>query len=153
MGRSKNNYNLVLVGLMLSCWVANCRNALSSSKCKLRRYTHNAVQIDFNGLRCWDEVEIMSCWGYCLSHETADWQFPYKVSYHPVCLHGDRKHASVKLRNCDPGVEPGTDVYHYVEAAYCKCQVCSSEDTSCEWLPPDYFLLDQSIKEELEDME
>lgn len=55
--------------------------------------------------------------------QISDWQFPYKQSHHPVCVHGDRKHASVKLRNCDPGVQPGTDVYHYVEATSCKCQV------------------------------
>lgn len=86
MGRSKNNYTLVIVGLMLSCWVANCRNALSNSKCKLRRYTHNAVQIDFNGLRCWDEVEIMSCWGYCLSHEVRLFSTLASNNWTSICI-------------------------------------------------------------------
>ncbi|CAG9785542.1 unnamed protein product [Diatraea saccharalis] len=82
----------------------------------------------------------------------SDWQFPYKESHHPVCVHGERKHASVKLRHCDPGVVPGTEDYHYVEAANCRCQVCSSEDTSCEWLPPDSSLLGGLIlKEEIEE--
>lgn len=36
------------------------------------------------------------------------------------------------LRNCDPDVEPLTNQYHYMEATSCKCQTCSSADTSCE---------------------
>ncbi|XP_050346711.1 thyrostimulin beta-5 subunit isoform X1 [Nymphalis io] len=152
MLRVKTNYNIFLITMVFSLFVVSCKSASPNSRCKLKRYTHNAVQTDFNGLRCWDEVDIMSCWGYCLSYETADWQFPYKVSFHPVCVHGERKHASIKLRYCDPGVEPGTEIYHYVEAANCKCQVCSSEDTSCEWLPPDYSLLNEnSISEQMED--
>lgn len=43
--------------------------ALANSKCKLRHYSHKAMQTDMNGRRCWDEVKMMSCWGYCLSYE------------------------------------------------------------------------------------
>ncbi|XP_045532834.1 glycoprotein hormone beta-5 [Pieris brassicae] len=135
-------------------WIMTCDAGPSSARCKLKKYSHKAIQMDLNGLRCWDDVKIMSCWGYCLSYEISHWQFPYKESHHPVCVHGERKHASLKLRHCDPGVEPGTEVYHYVEAASCKCQVCSSEDTSCEWLPPDSTIVDGLIREQLlEDME
>ncbi|CAH0714257.1 unnamed protein product, partial [Brenthis ino] len=154
MWRHKYGCSVFLLTLVFSCWAIHNTSAQSSSRCKLKRYTHKAVQTDLNGLRCWDDVKIKSCWGYCLSYETAHWQFPYKESYHPVCVHGERKHASVKLRFCDPDVEPGTELYHYVEAVNCKCQVCSSEDTSCEWLPPDYSLLgDRLVKEQLDDIE
>ncbi|XP_045495119.1 thyrostimulin beta-5 subunit [Colias croceus] len=144
---------VTLLVLTLWCLIISCCGAPSSARCKPKRYSHKAVQTDFNGLRCWDEVKIMSCWGYCLSYEISHWQFPYKESHHPVCVHGERKHSSVKLRHCDPGVEPGTEVYHYVEAASCKCQVCSSEDTSCEWLPPDSTIFEGLMREQLEDME
>ncbi|OWR48297.1 glycoprotein hormone beta-5 [Danaus plexippus] len=133
---TKRCFRIVL--LMMTIWcVSDGASSSLNNRCKLKRYTHKAVQTDFNGLRCWDDVKILSCWGFCLSYEIAHWQFPYKESHHPVCVHGERKHASVKLRHCDAGVEPGTELYHYVEAVNCKCQVCSSEDTSCEWLPPD----------------
>ncbi|XP_045768584.1 thyrostimulin beta-5 subunit [Maniola jurtina] len=153
MVNNRSSFSVVLSVLVVSCWFIYCSGSPSNSRCKLKRYIHKAVQTDFNGLRCWDDVKILSCWGYCFSYEISHWQFPYKVSTHPVCVHGERKHASVQLRNCDPGVEPGTEIYHFVEAANCKCQVCSSEDTSCEWLPPDSSLLGSLIKEELDEIE
>uniref|UniRef100_A0A2H1X2Q7 SFRICE_011744 n=1 Tax=Spodoptera frugiperda TaxID=7108 RepID=A0A2H1X2Q7_SPOFR len=143
------------VMLVFCCWALMCTGASLTGRCKVKRHTHKAMQTDLNGRRCWDDVKITGCGGYCLSYEISDWQFPYKQSHHPVCVHGDRKHASVKLRHCDPGVQPGTDIYHYVEATSCRCQACSSEDTSCEWLPPDSSLLGglvlrEEIEEELE---
>ncbi|NP_001124380.1 glycoprotein hormone beta 5 [Bombyx mori] len=148
-----NRLSMMTVGLMACiCWAFFCVDASMSVRCKLKRHSHKVMQTDLNSRRCWDDVKIVSCWGYCLSYEISDWQFPYKESHHPVCVHGERRHASVKLRNCDPGVEPGTEIYHYVEAVNCRCQVCSSEDTSCEWLPPDSSLLGGLIlKEELEE--
>ncbi|XP_072939219.1 thyrostimulin beta-5 subunit-like [Epargyreus clarus] len=136
-----NRSKSFIIALVLWCSIVLSEAASPGARCKLKKHTHKAVQTDYNGLRCWDEVKIKSCWGYCLSYEISHWQFPYKESHHPVCVHGDRRHASTRLRNCDPGVQPGTEVYHYVEAASCRCQVCSSEDTSCEWLPPDSSLL------------
>ncbi|GBP31625.1 Thyrostimulin beta-5 subunit [Eumeta japonica] len=181
----------------LGVWCAACSLAEAgpqSLRCNRRFYRHRAMQTDMNGLRCWGDVKIMSCWGRCLSSEVADWQFPYKKSDHPVCVHGERRHASTRLPHCEPGVAPGTEIYHFVEARNCRCQVvivasqsqrshqcvaglldrnktcdgggllegewgyeegsgppelsltgrnatanvvCSSEDTSCEWLPPD----------------
>ncbi|XP_073949341.1 thyrostimulin beta-5 subunit-like isoform X1 [Choristoneura fumiferana] len=140
-----------VVALVLFCCAVLCIEE-ARARCHLRRHVHKAMQTDFTGRRCWDDVKIQSCWGYCLSYEISDWRFPYKESHHPVCVHGDRKHASAKLKNCDPGVEPGTDLYHYIEATSCKCQACSSEDTSCEWLSPDSNLLGGLVlKEELEE--
>ncbi|XP_013187798.1 glycoprotein hormone beta-5-like [Amyelois transitella] len=149
---AKPKFSGTTVTLVFWCLVIWCSCSALGARCKPRRYTHKAMQTDLNGRRCWDDVKINACWGYCMSYEISDWQFPYKESHHPVCVHYERKHASAKLKNCDPGVQQGTDVYHYVEAASCKCQGCSSEDTSCEWLPPDSSLLGGLIlKEELEE--
>ncbi|GBP75722.1 Thyrostimulin beta-5 subunit [Eumeta japonica] len=71
----------------------------------------------------------------------ADWEFPYKISRHPVCVHSARRPISLRLRHCDPNVERGTELYHYIAAEDCHCQKCSSESTSCEWLPPNSTLL------------
>ncbi|XP_059046591.1 thyrostimulin beta-5 subunit-like isoform X1 [Achroia grisella] len=152
MGSNRSKFSVKRVILVFWCLVVLMAESSFSARCKLRKYTHEAIQTDLNGRRCWDDVKIMGCWGYCLSHEISDWQFPYKESFHPVCVHSERKHASAKLRHCDPGVVSGTEIYHYVEASSCKCQVCSSEDTSCEWLPPDSSLLGGLIlKKELEE--
>ncbi|KAJ2949996.1 hypothetical protein O0L34_g11328 [Tuta absoluta] len=127
--------------------VAICLTACvaASSRCKLMIHVHRAEQKDLKGNVCWDNVKIRSCRGYCLTYETPHWQFPYKESHHVVCVHDGRKHKFVQLRNCDPGVEPNTEDYHYVEAASCKCKICSSDDTSCEWLPPDSTLIDELL--------
>lgn len=37
----------------------------------------------------------------------------------------------VRLKNCDPDTEPGTDIHEFVEAQSCKCQVCSQEKANC----------------------
>ncbi|KAJ8940243.1 hypothetical protein NQ318_016699 [Aromia moschata] len=68
----------------------------------------------------------------CSRFPTGD--FPTKKSNHPVCVHYGRNRAFVTLRNCDTGVLKGTDHYEYLEADDCKCQQCSSSDTSCEGL-------------------
>ncbi|KAJ0175678.1 hypothetical protein K1T71_008837 [Dendrolimus kikuchii] len=150
--RMKNRTNILTLCMIICCLVLMCAGDSMNSRCRIKRHTHKAMQTDLTGRRCWDDVKIASCWGYCLSYEISDWQFPYKKSHHPVCVHGERKHASAKLKHCDPGFQPGTDVYHYVEAVNCRCQVCSSEDTSCEWLPPDSSILGGLIlKEELEE--
>lgn len=64
----------------------------------------------------------------------SDWRFPFKKSSHPVCVHYGRNKVIVKLPKCEKGVLPGTELYEYMEAADCKCQQCSSSDTSCEGL-------------------
>ncbi|XP_026732994.1 thyrostimulin beta-5 subunit-like [Trichoplusia ni] len=112
------------------------------SPCKLRVHLARAEQTDENGLRCWDTVKVPACGGRCDSREISDWEFPFKKSHHPVCVYGGRLPLVVRLRHCDYGVAPGTDLFHFVAAEDCRCKVCSSQYTSCEWLPPNSTLLD-----------
>ncbi|KAJ8895704.1 hypothetical protein PR048_001040 [Dryococelus australis] len=64
----------------------------------------------------------------------SDWRFPYKRSYHPVCLHDTRVLMRTELKNCEPGVEPGTENYEYLHALSCRCSICKSSEASCEGL-------------------
>lgn len=100
--------------------------------CHRRLYTYRITQADENGYECWDNVSVWSCWGRCDSNEISDWKFPYKRSFHPVCVHSGRSKAVATLRNCHPKADPNTKSYEYLEAIACNCQACSSTDTSCE---------------------
>lgn len=60
--------------------------------------------------------------GSC-QREISDWKFPYKKSYHPVCVHAGRSKAVATLRHCHPLADPGTKRYEYMEATGCHCQV------------------------------
>lgn len=75
------------------------------------------------GHECWDHVSVWSCWGRCDSREISDWKFPYKKSYHPVCVHAGRSKAVAMLRFCHPLADPETRRYEYMEANACHCQV------------------------------
>lgn len=75
------------------------------------------------GHECWDHVSVWSCWGRCDSREISDWKFPYKKSYHPVCVHAGRSKAVAMLRFCHPLADPETRRYEYLEANSCHCQV------------------------------
>lgn len=66
--------------------------------------------------------------------QISDWRFPYKKSSHPVCVHYGRNKAVATLRHCEEGALPSAAKYEYLEAAGCRCQACSSSDTSCEGL-------------------
>ncbi|CAH1973472.1 unnamed protein product [Acanthoscelides obtectus] len=66
--------------------------------------------------------------------QISDWRFPFKRSNHPVCVHHGRTRVLYKLKHCEEGVKEGTELYEYLEADQCKCQLCSSSDTSCEGL-------------------
>ncbi|GAB0096621.1 glycoprotein hormone beta-5 [Sergentomyia squamirostris] len=100
--------------------------------CHRRIYTYRVTQTDQKGRDCWDDVSVVSCWGRCDSNEISDWKFPFKRSYHPVCVHAGRQATVAVLRNCHPEAEPETRRYHYTEAVGCHCQTCSTQDTSCE---------------------
>ncbi|XP_008467939.1 thyrostimulin beta-5 subunit-like [Diaphorina citri] len=102
--------------------------------CHRRVYKYRVSQTDSLGRKCWDDIEVLSCWGRCDSNETSDWRFPYKRSHHPVCQHGARALKVVILNNCEENVEQGTEVYRYLEALSCKCSVCKSSEASCEGL-------------------
>lgn len=75
------------------------------------------------GRECWDHVSVWSCWGRCDSNEISDWKFPYKRSYHPVCMHAGRSKSVAFLRHCHPQADPETNRYEYMEAIGCHCQV------------------------------
>lgn len=62
-----------------------------------------------------------------------DWRFPYKISYHPVCMHDQKVLRRVHLRHCDPGADEELRVYEFYEALTCSCKVCNSSDTFCDW--------------------
>ncbi|XP_053612927.1 thyrostimulin beta-5 subunit-like isoform X2 [Plodia interpunctella] len=109
--------------------------------CTKRMTPARAEQMDSKGLRCWDNVKVPSCGGRCDSREVSDWEFPFKISHHPVCVYGSRRKMLVHLRHCDPGVEPDTDKFTFFAAEDCRCQICSSQHTSCEWLPPNATIL------------
>ncbi|XP_075974662.1 thyrostimulin beta-5 subunit-like [Anticarsia gemmatalis] len=129
-----------LLPILALCAMTSSRGL---STCKLRVYLARAEQIDENGLRCWDTVKVPACGGRCDSREISDWEFPFKKSHHPVCVHSARRPLTTHLRNCDSGVAPGTDVFQFVAAEDCRCKVCSSQHTSCEWLPPNSTLLEK----------
>lgn len=84
MWHHKYGCSVFLLTLVFSCWVVHNTSAQSSSRCKIKRYTHKAVQTDLNGLRCWDDVKIKSCWGYCLSYEVL---FRAQVIYREFMLY------------------------------------------------------------------
>ncbi|KAH7939030.1 thyrostimulin beta-5 subunit [Rhipicephalus sanguineus] len=110
-------------------------DTLTTIECHRREYSFRATRTDANGNRCWDDVTAMSCWGRCDSGEIADWRFPFKKSFHPVCTYGSRKLVRTQLRFCDPDDLDERDelrVYEYYEALSCSCQVCDSTWTSCE---------------------
>ncbi|KAM7299927.1 hypothetical protein ISCGN_020491 [Ixodes scapularis] len=103
--------------------------------CHRREYTFKATRVDTKGNRCWDDVTAMSCWGRCDSGEIADWRFPFKKSFHPVCTYDSRRLVTTQLRNCEPedlDEEDELRTYDYFEALSCSCQVCDSTWTSCE---------------------
>jgi len=102
--------------------------------CHRRLYSYRVTKTDSTGKKCWDHVNVMSCWGRCDSNEIPDWRFPYKRSHHPVCLYGTRKANFAILTNCDADVELGTERYDYQEAETCVCTVCKSSEASCEGL-------------------
>jgi len=102
--------------------------------CHRRLYSYKVTKTDSSGKKCWDHVNVMSCWGRCDSNEIPDFRFPFKKSHHPVCMYGSRKPNFAVLKNCDAGAEPGTERYDYEEAETCHCSVCRSSVASCEGL-------------------
>ncbi|PSN47145.1 hypothetical protein C0J52_17460 [Blattella germanica] len=117
----------------------------STLDCHRRVYAYKVSKTDSAGRICWDKellirekLDVQPNVGYKSSQwdktKISDWRFPYKRSYHPVCLHDNRSVKEVTLRNCEEGVEPGTEVYEYLQAESCRCMVCKSSEASCEGL-------------------
>ncbi|XP_063701624.1 glycoprotein hormone beta-5 [Culicoides brevitarsis] len=99
--------------------------------CELFEYEHAVEQVDSQGRKCWGKVLVNSCIGRCDSKEISDWKFPHKKAFHPVCLHAEKVLRTHNLPNCEENAEPGTNIYEYVEAKSCKCQICSPEKANC----------------------
>ncbi|GAB6024972.1 glycoprotein hormone beta [Chamberlinius hualienensis] len=134
-----------LLLLLLSLCPISCNPITSDSSsgsidprttlgCHRREYTYKVVRSDSLGRKCWGYVRAMSCWGRCDSNEIADWQFPFKISYHPVCIHDQRVLQKVTLANCEADVELGTSTYEYYDAVTCSCRKCKSSSANCEGL-------------------
>ncbi|XP_054706885.1 thyrostimulin beta-5 subunit-like [Uloborus diversus] len=123
-------------GVILLCFVA-CAWALSGTEevleCLRREYTLRAVKTDLKGRHCWDTLKVATCWGRCDSFEIPDWRFPYKISYHPVCVHDRKVLRRVMLRNCEIGADRELALYEFLEAESCTCRLCNSSDTFCDW--------------------
>lgn len=100
--------------------------------CHRRMHTYRVTQADNQNRECWDYISVAVCWGRCDSGEISDWKFPFKRSYHPVCVHAARKPTVAFLSNCHPEADETARRYEYLEAASCHCHICSSSDTSCE---------------------
>jgi hypothetical protein len=64
--------------------------------------------------------------------QVSDWRFPYKRSHHPVCIHAGQILTEFVLKDCDVGVQPGTELYVFPQATACKCHTCKSSEASCE---------------------
>lgn len=66
-----------------------------------------------------------------------DYKFPFKKSFHHVCIHDTMSERKIRLKNCYPPDVDKKDnlrVYQYVEAKTCKCSRCSTSIASCEGL-------------------
>ncbi|KAH8272166.1 hypothetical protein KR018_004488, partial [Drosophila ironensis] len=110
----------------------NSGSTVAPLGCHRRLYTYKVTQTDPLGHECWDYVSVWSCWGRCDSSEISDWKFPYKRSFHPVCVHAQRQAAAATLKNCHMDADENTRQYQYMEAVNCHCHTCSTQDTSCE---------------------
>ncbi|XP_067009755.1 thyrostimulin beta-5 subunit [Anabrus simplex] len=113
---------------------SQAHNPSTTLECHMRKYNYKVTKTDSEGRLCWDYISVVSCWGRCDSNEISDWRFPYKRSFHPVCMHDARELRRTKLRNCEVDAEPGTEDYQYYEALSCRCSVCKSSEASCEGL-------------------
>ncbi|CAM1154229.1 gpb5 (predicted) [Pycnogonum litorale] len=107
-------------------------NPESTLKCHRREFTYKVVRKDKFGRKCYGYITAMSCWGRCDSNEIADWRFPFKKSYHPVCMHDEMILNRIELTNCDKGAEREARIYEYIEAVSCSCQICQSSIASCQ---------------------
>ncbi|XP_054169102.1 thyrostimulin beta-5 subunit-like [Oppia nitens] len=107
-------------------------NSRQTLECHRREYTFKATRTDSSGRQCWEYITAMSCWGRCDSGEIADWRFPYKRSFHPVCIQDRTRIRRIRLKHCDPDSPPGLRYYEYKEALTCVCQSCHTSTVSCE---------------------
>ncbi|KAJ6217348.1 hypothetical protein RDWZM_008505 [Blomia tropicalis] len=114
-------------------------NPKSTLECHRREYTYMAVKSDKEtGKRCTGFITVESCWGRCNSGEITDYHFPYKKSYHYVCMHGEQKKSMFELNDCDPDAPRYLRYYEAVVAKTCVCRMCETSQANCESFPTVY---------------
>lgn len=64
------NVQVYLLPIILMVMTSNCLPSREFS-CAKRVYLSKAEQVDENGLKCWDLVEVASCAGRCDSREVS----------------------------------------------------------------------------------
>lgn len=111
--------------------------------CDLQSYSYTAVNHDrATGTKCWDRVQLKSCYGHCHTAEIPDYRFPFKKSYHHVCTYHEKVKKPVTLKNCDEGAPSHLKLYETIEAVSCICKLCETTKTNCEvdtaWLLREY---------------
>ncbi|XP_046917196.2 glycoprotein hormone beta 5 [Dermatophagoides farinae] len=101
--------------------------------CHERSFTFKAVQTDpVTGLQCRDYIRLLSCWGRCNSGEISDYRFPYKRSFHNVCIHDVVEKRLFELTDCDAGAPEYLRSYETVVAKSCVCRRCETSMVNCE---------------------
>ncbi|OTF76583.1 hypothetical protein BLA29_006308 [Euroglyphus maynei] len=101
--------------------------------CHERSFTFKAVRTDpVTGLQCRDYIRLLSCWGRCSSGEIADYRFPYKRSFHNVCIHDVVEKRLFELTDCDRGAPEYLRSYEAVVAKSCVCRRCETSMVNCE---------------------
>nr|WLP00726.1 GPbeta5-2 [Galleria mellonella] len=86
MVSNRSELSIRKVLLVFWCSIVLMAESSFSARCKLRKYTHEAIQTDLNGRRCWDDVKILGCWGYCLSHEVSIFKRNYHHTSQSLCV-------------------------------------------------------------------
>lgn len=74
---------------------------------------------------CQSKCHLM-CVCVCLQKPVLD--PPYIESHQRVCTYNETRLVTVKLPNCQPGVDP---TYTYPVALRCDCGVCLTSTTEC----------------------
>nr|XP_027199810.1 thyrostimulin beta-5 subunit-like [Dermatophagoides pteronyssinus] len=101
--------------------------------CHERSFTFKAVRTDpETGLQCRDYIRLLSCWGRCSSGEISDYRFPYKRSFHNVCIHDLVEKRRYELTDCDPGAPESLRSYEAMVARRCVCRRCETSSINCE---------------------
>ncbi|XP_048455790.1 glycoprotein hormone beta-5 isoform X2 [Rhincodon typus] len=95
--------------------------------CAVREFTFLAKKPGCKGLR----ISTDACWGRCETWEKPVLDPPYIEAHHRVCTYNETRFITVKLPNCQAGIDP---YYTYPVAMRCECGVCSTATTECETL-------------------
>ncbi|XP_028251370.1 glycoprotein hormone beta-5 [Parambassis ranga] len=92
--------------------------------CAVREFTFLAKKPGCGGLH----ITTDACWGRCETWEKPVLEPPFIESYQRVCTYNETRLVTVKLPNCQPGMDP---TYTYPVALRCDCGVCLTSTTEC----------------------